>query len=495
MEPTTVDKWKSNNVATKTTKTRIPCSDDCCGVLPIDDSLLGCDNNKKRRKLDPRVAAVDETARPTTAAAIETTSQSQQSLQQSQQSLQQYHPLGSQIGIFDDVVSREVCQELISLHDAFYHKGYIEHLTICRFLDLPLESTGLLIRIRYKCWQLIEQYYKRELELFPEFTSIMGWHPHSYLKLHYDSNRDYLSDRHYSAVLYLNDPINDDGEIDDNGSGFVGGDLVFEFSTATNESNNNNETTTTTTEFTITPKRGRLVCFPSTSEFQHKVLPILKGCRYTITMWFTLNENAIESLQDSVSNKLSTLIESVTDDDDSTKEQEHMLQMLRKQQQESSFDSSVVPPQPWETPEETRTIVNKKLERVGLVWDYEKNHCRFSLRDNKNNNDSASSSIQQILQSLSQQDILHFMSYCNWKLENGVQFHDLLLKMEVKDDDNDGNDYDKSSSQESFQRIYDEYNRYRGKRLNGLLSAYTKRWKNDGMITNLTADDNELCIT
>jgi hypothetical protein len=500
---------QSNNSSSNNNNNNNNNIDDAPDVVTAEE------NNSKRRKLindDDGGTTTSSTTTTTSLSPSNTASSSTttttasyppgvQSTQQSQQ--QSSHPsiLSQKIGTFDGVISSQACQELISLHNAFYHKGYVENLTICRFLDLPLWATPLLIQVRYECWQLVERYYHRELELYPEFTSIMGWDPRSFLRLHYDSNRPYLRQRHYSAVLYLND--SDKGE-----DGFVGGDLVFEFPTTTttttgdggDDSINDTTKVTTNQHHVIKPRAGRLVCFPSSSDYKHRVLPIEKGCRYTVTMWFTLNEEAIESLEDSVMNKLSPLVEIFRVNHgihDSTQQQQQQVQeLLRKQQQ--SVDNI---PQPWETVEETRIIFDEKLHKAGLCWDYQKNCC-CTLDDddgnnnnnNNNNNISSKTSILNILQSLSKQDVLHFASYCNRKLlEKGLQFRD-SLKMKARDESNDSSQDSKIQSL-SFQTVYDEWHLYREKSLHGLLSAYAKRWKDSGMITNLTDDEFVLAAT
>jgi len=171
------------------------------------------------------------------------------------------------IGIIEDVLTIEDCNELIAVHESDPHQGFIEQLTLTRISDLvPLcnndnnndnantttasffeeaspsttaaelllvskaasseaaaaslsslvHLTLPLIRARAIMWQAVEQYYgpSVQYELVPEFTSLTGWHQGSYLKNHYDSNREYLKDRYYSAILYLNDPTINDNDND-----------------------------------------------------------------------------------------------------------------------------------------------------------------------------------------------------------------------------------------------------------------------------------------
>ena len=129
----------------------------------------------------------------------------------------------------DDVLSHDECGELVALHRGHAHAGYIHHLTITRFADLAGTAAAAaahilpLARARDTCWQRVEEAFDAQLELYPEFTALMGWHKGAFLKKHYDANRDYLSDRHYSAILYLNGPAEPGCAA--NNDTFEGGDL------------------------------------------------------------------------------------------------------------------------------------------------------------------------------------------------------------------------------------------------------------------------------
>lgn len=77
-----------------------------------------------------------------------------------------------------------------------------------------------------------------------------------FYKEHVDDYAKEYFRRRVSAVLFLNDD-------------FEGGELVF-----FNKSH------------VITPKKNKIVFFPSLYMFPHQVLPITKGIRYSIVTWF-----------------------------------------------------------------------------------------------------------------------------------------------------------------------------------------------------------------
>jgi hypothetical protein len=77
--------------------------------------------------------------------------------------------------------------------------------------------------------------------------------------------REYLSQRHFSSVLYLNGPSeissNDDSSTDANFDGFIGGDLCFQ-----DDVPDGGQTISR-----LTPRAGRLVAYRSDANNVHKV--------------------------------------------------------------------------------------------------------------------------------------------------------------------------------------------------------------------------------
>jgi hypothetical protein len=467
------------------------------------------------------------------------------------------------IHIHDNVLSDEECYELIAIHETERHRGYIDHLTITRLADLAtMESIHLtlpILRARYICLELVETTFQKELSLFPEFTALMGWQPNSYLKTHYDANRDYLQDRHYSAILYLNNPThsnnNDNSNNDENNAmeqshvfdGFVGGDLVFELP-------NDNDTTQTDTEsclqqaaipstsplesssvhtntdgygdnqtvFRISPKRGRLVCFPSSQDYPHRVDKILSGTRYTLTLWFTENEDAMETVAScrllEVQSVDTTPLEGalslvrlehdvndckdkkdgddnhdVPDDDlanPRTKKKQRLLVQVPSsssstststQLQSNTKNCSIVPEQPWETPEQATILLKHTLERANLILDPYTKQYTFSTLSSPPTPLSTTQFSNRIgnigLDQFSISTLKHILAYVQNKKRKFVLVpEDLVLS---------NADHDGSIIQEWRQHVH--------RRLIGLQSA-SKRWRANGIITNVTDEEMRMTI-
>jgi len=73
------------------------------------------------------------------------------------------------------------------------------------------------VAARERVQETVEQTFGREMELFPEFTALIGWGPGGSIDWHHDANRDYLAQRDYAAVLHLSK----------SGADFGGGDFCF----------------------------------------------------------------------------------------------------------------------------------------------------------------------------------------------------------------------------------------------------------------------------
>jgi 2OG-Fe(II) oxygenase superfamily len=345
------------------------------------------------------------------------------------------------IGIFDNILTHDQCQELIAIHNSHRHAGYIHHLTITRFSDLA--SPGMvsslamalpLVHARYVCWQTVEDHFGAHLELYPEFTALMAWHTGSFLKKHFDANREYLQDRHYSAVLYLNDPYENGGDgingelagklgrqqvmgTDMTGwegqNSFRGGDLVFEFPTKDATYGSTTDEHDTNDEFRVQPKAGRLVCFPSTEEYLHRVDEIMHGTRYTVTLWFTRHEEAIETLA-SLQQQLPWVLSKQVDDNIP----KDLIQTLLQAPNDHTKAE-----QPWETPEQARQLLHKTMSQAALIWNDDSK--RWELPRNiltndgkreravKSNDDKRIAMAQAILSQTSL--LLQLIAFCWWQ--------------------------------------------------------------------------------
>ena len=316
------------------------------------------------------------------------------------------------IGIFDNVLTKDECDELIAVHASHAHAGYIDHLEVTRVSDLVRGDNSLplvlpLLWARYKIWERLEEFYpEASLEIFPEYTALSAWHTGSFLRMHYDSNKDYLLDRHYSALLYLNDTNDTDCHDQDSHhpsnyhrNGFSGGDLVFEipsFAAATTP--NNEQPPSGQSIKRIQPRAGRLVCFPSSSDYVHGVEEITKGTRFAITMWFTKHPSAMESLQSLRQTYLShPRFHNRHPSDTITNNPMSILSLQ----------------QPWETLQQAEALHSRTIQRAGLPK-------RAPL--DSNHKTTKTTNMRSIL--LKQQDLLQVIAICWWK--KGLPLGDLV---------------------------------------------------------------------
>jgi hypothetical protein len=387
------------------------------------------------------------------------------------------HPeLPNNIGIFDNILSQQECQELIAIHNSNRHAGYIHHLTVSRFADFVGGSNmelllGLvlpLIRARYIIWQCVEEHFNCLLELYPEFTALVAWHAGSFLQSHFDANRDYLQDRHFSAVLYLNDSWDEAGQIGSNKSMkgmsgktpldhnvFEGGDLVLEFPSSVASSDDHSNILKQ--EYHVRPKAGRLVCFPSTADYPHRVDPITSGTRYTLTMWFTRNESAMETLE-SLQQQWSWVLQPSSSNllNDTDWAWWTHCSTLQSQSPPSQ--------QPWETPEQALLLLQETMRHAQLEWNDElKCWCLPALMVKEATGESCPVDIR--IRSMLQQTpwLLSLISYCWWK-------HDKALGILTR---------------KGLTGLLSEWQVYLKGRFMGLQHA-SRRWIDLGMIANVT---------
>ncbi|GIL97878.1 hypothetical protein Vretimale_3407 [Volvox reticuliferus] len=97
----------------------------------------------------------------------------------------------------------------------------------------------------------------------------MGWARGAMLGWHHDANREYLSQRHLSAVLYLNTQ----------GEDFGAGDFRFKDGPE---------------PLRVAPRVGRLVAYTADRRNVHCVEEVAWGERCTLTCWFSLDPSASE---------------------------------------------------------------------------------------------------------------------------------------------------------------------------------------------------------
>jgi hypothetical protein len=113
--------------------------------------------------------------------------------------------------------------------------------------------------LTYKITQISFSLYKKSI--FPEFLDIVQWNPDMEMRPHTDNVGKTFNQRHYTSICYLNDNYN-------------GGQTYLP------EHN-----------YFCTPKKGKVLIFPS--NYPHGVSKIKNNTRYTLAMWFTVDEKFI----------------------------------------------------------------------------------------------------------------------------------------------------------------------------------------------------------
>jgi len=172
--------------------------------------------------------------------------------------------------VIDNVLTPSQCKELIHVYNIHSVQGYRDNFTVATPREII--CSGLyhylipIIRVRDKILSLVEDLCEAPMGLYVEWTGISCWHPNSSIPTHFDSNRPYLTQRHYSVVVYLNDY----------GVDFEGGEFNF-----VNKEN--------TIGHTILPQAGKAVIFSSGEENTHSVAKVESGQRLTFTMWLTFD--------------------------------------------------------------------------------------------------------------------------------------------------------------------------------------------------------------
>lgn len=110
----------------------------------------------------------------------------------------------------------------------------------------------------------VEDKFNLSHETFVETTVLINWFPGAFIDRHVDNGKDYLSDREYSAVVWLNDD-------------FEGGSFFAEPEQVLHE---------------FAPRAGDAVFFRA--DIHHGVQKVTKGVRQSMLLWFTTNTEACE---------------------------------------------------------------------------------------------------------------------------------------------------------------------------------------------------------
>ncbi|CAN6933290.1 hypothetical protein Bca4012_100970 [Brassica carinata] len=182
--------------------------------------------------------------------------------------------------ILHNFITPEECKELEFIHRSCSTVGYRPNVFSTTLSHLiATNSPHLLIpfvSIRERLKEKMEETFGCEYELFIEFTGLISWCRGASIGWHSDDNRQYLKQRDFSAVCYLNSY----------GKDFKGG--LFRFQSGE--------------PATIAPSAGDVIMYTADDRNIHSVDEVTDGERLTLAMWFTR-----DSSHDEDSNLISRL--------------------------------------------------------------------------------------------------------------------------------------------------------------------------------------------
>jgi hypothetical protein len=178
----------------------------------------------------------------------------------------------SRLLVSGHTLSIKECEFLLDLYDRYsklsdsrdYNLRPLLHYYTVRGVDS--RSASRLYGLTVRCKKKIEVDL-RTPELFVESLFVACLLSGDLHIAHADNERrerrrwvpNHTPQRDYTGLVYLNDT-------------FTGGELVFP-----------------DRDVVIVPKPGLLVAFPSNHEFVHAVPKVLRGKRYSLLNWFTVN--------------------------------------------------------------------------------------------------------------------------------------------------------------------------------------------------------------
>ncbi|XP_009105064.1 uncharacterized protein LOC103830987 [Brassica rapa] len=167
--------------------------------------------------------------------------------------------------ILSNFITPEECKELEFIHKSCSTVGYRPNVFSTTLSHLiATNSPHLLIpfvSIRERLKEKMEETFGCEFELFIEFTGLISWCRGACIGWHSDDNRQYLKQRHFSAVCYLNSY----------GKDFKGGLFRFQCGEPA----------------TIAPSAGDVIMYTADDRNIHSVDEVTDGERLTLAMWFT----------------------------------------------------------------------------------------------------------------------------------------------------------------------------------------------------------------
>jgi len=179
----------------------------------------------------------------------------------------------NRILVSENTLRLKECTFLIALYDRYSELARSRDYN-CRPLldyytlrDVDSESASWVYGITLRCKEKIVVHHSTP-ELFVESCFVACISSGDSHIAHADNERreegrwvpNHTPQRDYTGLVYLNDD-------------FSGGELVFP-----------------DLDTVIVPRPGLLVGFPSNHEFVHAVPKVLSGKRYTMPVWFTVNQ-------------------------------------------------------------------------------------------------------------------------------------------------------------------------------------------------------------
>ncbi|CAH2066077.1 unnamed protein product [Thlaspi arvense] len=167
--------------------------------------------------------------------------------------------------ILHDFISPEECKELEFIHKSCSTIGYRPNVFSTTLSHLIATNSPHLIipfvSIRERLKEKIEETFGCEYELFIEFTGLISWCRGASIGWHSDDNRQYLKQRDFAAVCYLNSYDKD----------FKGG--LFRFQSGE--------------PATVAPSAGDVIMYTADDRNIHSVDEVTDGERLTLAMWFS----------------------------------------------------------------------------------------------------------------------------------------------------------------------------------------------------------------